>query len=43
MKTTLPSVHAGLPGSPEATSNARLEIADASKLSRSGLSADDID
>src|SRR4029077_13950801 len=38
MKTTLPSVHAGSPGLPAATFSARLEIAEASKLSRSGLS-----
>ena len=37
-KTTLPSVHAGSPGSPAATFRARLEIAEASKLSRPGLS-----
>src|SRR5262249_52485832 len=42
-KTILPSVHAGAPGSPETTSTARLAIADASRLSRPGLSADDID
>ena len=37
-KTTLPSVHAGSPGSPGATCRARLEIAEASKLSRPRLS-----
>src|SRR5262245_15080684 len=42
-KTTLPSVQVGSPGSPGATRSARLEIADANKDSRPGLSADDID
>ena len=35
-KTTLPSVHAGSPGSPGATCRARPEIAEASKPSRPG-------
>jgi hypothetical protein len=38
-KTNFPSVHAGSPGSPDVTCKARLEIAEASKLSRAGLSA----
>ena len=37
-KTTLPSVHAGSPGSPGATCRARPESAEASKLSRPGPS-----